>query len=116
MCQAITAYGPSRHSFSDMGIEDIPCGIPNSYEKIKLGGGLSRLAKESGAFRGELTKSNDLAAIFHFWFDGTSKGVCYEQGMFEAQVIALGRQYGIEEGEVDCLCSLYSPYSIRLWV
>ena len=33
MCQAITAHGPSRHSFSDMGIEDIPCGISNSYEK-----------------------------------------------------------------------------------
>ena len=84
--------------------------------KIKLGGGLSRapIAKESGAFRGEFTKSNDLAAIlFTSGSTGPAKGVCYEHGMFEAQVIAIGRQYGIEEGEVDLpmlpIFALFNP-------
>ena len=84
--------------------------------KIKLGGGLSRapIAKESGAFQGELTKSNDLAAIlFTSGSTGPAKGVCYEHGMFEAQVIAIGRQYSIEEGEVDLpmlpIFALFNP-------
>ncbi len=84
--------------------------------KIKLGGGLSRapIAKESGAFRGEFTKSNDLAAIlFTSGSTGPAKGVCYEHGMFEAQVTAIGRQYGIEEGEVDLpmlpIFALFNP-------
>ena len=93
-----------------------PAAFRTVTRKIKLGGGLSRapIAKESGAFQGELTKSNDLAAIlFTSGSTGPAKGVCYEHGMFEAQVIAIGRQYGIEEGEVDLpmlpIFALFNP-------
>ena len=93
-----------------------PAAFRTVSRKIKLGGGLSRapIAKEPGALKGEFTKSDDLAAIlFTSGSTGPAKGVCYEHGMFEAQVLAIGRQYGIEEGEVDLpmlpIFALFNP-------
>jgi len=45
---------------------------------------------------------DELAAIlFTSGSTGPAKGVCYEHGMFAAQVEAIRRQYAIEPGEVD---------------
>ncbi|MGH8019508.1 MAG: fatty acid CoA ligase family protein [Opitutaceae bacterium] len=48
------------------------------------------------------THADDLAAIlFTSGTTGAPKGVCYEHGMFEAQIHAVRDTYGIEPGEVD---------------
>jgi olefin beta-lactone synthetase len=56
----------------------------------------------------------DLAAIlFTSGSTGAPKGVCYEHGMFDAQVSLIGRTYGIEPGEVDLpllpIFALFNP-------
>jgi acyl-CoA synthetase (AMP-forming)/AMP-acid ligase II len=48
------------------------------------------------------SRATDLAAIlFTSGSTGAPKGVCYEHGMFEAQLRLLRDAYGIEPGEVD---------------
>lgn len=48
------------------------------------------------------TQSTDLAAIlFTSGSTGAPKGVCYEHGMFEAQVRLIRDHYGLAPGEVD---------------
>jgi acyl-CoA synthetase (AMP-forming)/AMP-acid ligase II len=48
------------------------------------------------------TRADELAAIlFTSGSTGAPKGVCYEHGMFEAQVRTIRDTYGIEPGEVD---------------
>ncbi len=48
------------------------------------------------------TAADDLAAIlFTSGSTGAPKGVCYEHGMFEAQVRLVRQTYGIQPGEVD---------------
>ncbi len=48
------------------------------------------------------SRASDLAAIlFTSGSTGAPKGVCYEHGMFEAQLRLLRDAYGIEPGEVD---------------
>ena len=47
-------------------------------------------------------KPDDLAAIlFTSGSTGSPKGVCYEHGMFEAQVNLLKQTYGFQPGEID---------------
>lgn len=58
--------------------------------------------------------SNDLAAIlFTSGSTGAPKGVCYEHGMFEAQVRLIRATYGIQPGEVDLpmlpIFALFNP-------
>ena len=58
--------------------------------------------------------ATDLAAIlFTSGSTGAPKGVCYEHGMFEAQVQAVRDTYGIEPGEVDLpmlpIFALFNP-------
>jgi olefin beta-lactone synthetase len=60
------------------------------------------------------TASGDLAAIlFTSGSTGAAKGVCYEHGMFEAQVEAIRAAYAIEPGEVDLpmlpIFALFNP-------
>lgn len=60
------------------------------------------------------TSSRDLAAIlFTSGSTGAPKGVCYEQGMFEAQVRLVKETYGIQPGEVDLpllpIFALFNP-------
>jgi len=48
------------------------------------------------------TEASDLAAVlFTSGSTGAPKGVCYEHGMFEAQVRLVRETYGIESGDVD---------------
>ena len=84
--------------------------------RVKAGGALSRapLSKGSGEIAAAETTARDLAAIlFTSGSTGPPKGVCYEHGMFEAQVSAIREQYGISEGEVDLpmlpIFALFNP-------
>jgi acyl-CoA synthetase (AMP-forming)/AMP-acid ligase II len=58
--------------------------------------------------------ATDLAAIlFTSGSTGAPKGVCYEHGMFDAQVRLIRETYGIEPGEIDLpmlpLFALFNP-------
>jgi acyl-CoA synthetase (AMP-forming)/AMP-acid ligase II len=58
--------------------------------------------------------ASDLAAVlFTSGSTGASKGVCYEHGMFDAQVRLIRATYGIEPGEVDLpmlpIFALFNP-------
>ncbi len=58
--------------------------------------------------------SNELAAIlFTSGSTGAPKGVCYEHGVFEAQVRLIRSTYGIEPGEIDlpmlAVFALFNP-------
>ena len=60
------------------------------------------------------TESNDLAAVlFTSGSTGAPKGVCYEHGMFEAQVRLIAETYGIAAGEIDLpllpIFALFNP-------
>lgn len=60
------------------------------------------------------TSARDLAAVlFTSGSTGPAKGVCYEHGMFEAQVSAIRETYSIEPGEVDLpmlpIFALFNP-------
>ena len=60
------------------------------------------------------TAATDLAAIlFTSGSTGAPKGVCYEHGMFDAQVRLIRDTYGIEPGEIDLpllpIFALFNP-------
>ncbi|MEO6996308.1 MAG: fatty acid CoA ligase family protein, partial [Lacunisphaera sp.] len=82
------------------------------------GSATARLARKSGrtSLKSEIVASgaNDLAAIlFTSGSTGAPKGVCYEHGMFEAQVRLVRDTYGISPGEVDLpmlpIFALFNP-------
>lgn len=82
--------------------------------KIGVGGPLDRVATEFREQSSEPTQRDDLAAVlFTSGSTGAPKGVCYEHGMFEAQVEAIRRQYDIQPGEVDLpmlpIFALFNP-------
>lgn len=82
--------------------------------KIKVGGPLDKIANSFSEEAAEATARNDLAAVlFTSGSTGAPKGVCYEHGMFEAQVEAIRAQYQIEPGEVDLpmlpIFALFNP-------
>ncbi|MEM0965711.1 MAG: fatty acid CoA ligase family protein [Verrucomicrobiota bacterium] len=59
-------------------------------------------ADGSRGFEPADTAPNDLAAIlFTSGSTGPAKGVCYEHGMFQAQIAAVRERFSIEPGEVD---------------
>ncbi len=69
---------------------------------------------DSGTFPMAATQSGDLAAIlFTSGSTGPPKGVCYEHGMFEAQVRLIRDHYGIAPGEMDLpmlpIFALFNP-------
>jgi acyl-CoA synthetase (AMP-forming)/AMP-acid ligase II len=61
----------------------------------RIGGGAAAL-DAAHAEPGELA-----AILFTSGSTGSPKGVCYEHGMFDAQVTLIRETYGIEPGEVD---------------
>ena len=75
---------------------DIKISVGRGFEK-QIGG-----FKNHGAFEVVDSAEDEMAAIlFTSGSTGAAKGVLYEHGMFLAQVEAIRRQYGIEQGEVD---------------
>lgn len=73
-----------------------PCGIFGADRLEQL------VAGQPTHFEPVATQRDDLAAIlFTSGSTGSPKGVCYEHGMFEAQVQLVREAYGIEPGEVD---------------
>lgn len=80
------------------------------------GSATARLAAKFRNRKSEIVNSPaaDLAAIlFTSGSTGAPKGVCYEHGMFEAQVRLVRDTYGIEPGEVDLpllpIFALFNP-------
>ncbi|MDX2110629.1 MAG: fatty acid CoA ligase family protein [Verrucomicrobiota bacterium] len=72
------------------------------------------LSSKSAHFPVAQTQADDLAAIlFTSGSTGSPKGVCYEHGMFEAQVRMLREHYRIQPGEVDLpmlpIFALFNP-------
>lgn len=76
---------------------------------------LTRPGARGGATAEPATASpRDLAAVlFTSGSTGAPKGVCYEHGMFDAQVRLIRETYGIEPGEVDLpllpIFALFNP-------
>lgn len=61
-----------------------------------------------------INEATDLAAVlFTSGSTGAPKGVCYEHGMFEAQIRVIRETYGIERGEIDLpllpIFALFNP-------
>src|SRR6185369_5963508 len=79
----------------------------------------ARLADQNSKIENQKTKSavcaaDELAAIlFTSGSTGAPKGVCYEHGMFEAQVRLIRDTYGIKPGEIDLpmlpIFALFNP-------
>ena len=79
----------------------------------------SHTARDKGRGRrapghGGRPRPGELAAIlFTSGSTGAPKGVCYEHGMFDAQVRLIRETYGIEPGEVDLpllpIFALFNP-------
>lgn len=77
----------------------------------------ARLSARAGPLRSLAVaprRSTDLAAIlFTSGSTGAPKGVCYEHGMFEAQVRIIRETYQIEPGEIDLpllpIFALFNP-------
>ncbi len=89
---------------------------------VRVGASSSLTARLTAAgarvsdFRSEIVASaaGDLAAIlFTSGSTGAPKGVCYEHGMFEAQVRLIRDTYAIEPGEIDLpllpIFALFNP-------
>ncbi len=84
--------------------------------RIPVSGSLTWRIAENGAPLAEAATADpgDLAAIlFTSGSTGAPKGVCYEHGMFEAQVRIIKETYGILPGEVDLpllpIFALFNP-------
>ena len=73
-----------------------------------------RTPKDPQHFECIQSKSSDLGAIlFTSGSTGPAKGVCYEHGMFNAQLRSIQKHYNIERGEIDCpllpVFALFNP-------
>jgi len=84
--------------------------------RIGVSGSLTAQIRGAGGSAGEAAEAEpgDLAAIlFTSGSTGAPKGVCYEHGMFDAQVGLIRETYGIEPGEVDLpllpIFALFNP-------
>jgi olefin beta-lactone synthetase len=74
----------------------------------------AQLGGAAAAFDAVSAGAGELAAIlFTSGSTGSPKGVCYEHGMFDAQVSLIRDTYGIEPGEVDLpllpIFALFNP-------
>ena len=74
----------------------------------------ARVGAAKGAVAPATAEPADLAAIlFTSGSTGAPKGVCYEHGMFDAQVTLIRDTYGIQPGEVDLpllpIFALFNP-------
>ena len=94
--------------------------FPGSFRTVKVrvpvsGSLTARIAGTGAAPEGAATaEAGDLAAIlFTSGSTGAPKGVCYEHGMFEAQVALIRDTYAILPGEIDLpllpIFALFNP-------
>jgi len=95
-----------RPSFRSVNLRFSASGNPLTRRAI-AGGRISR-------FESIPRETTDLAAIlFTSGSTGAPKGVCYEHGMFEAQVRLIQKTYAIEPGEIDLpmlpIFALFNP-------
>ena len=106
-----------RAAFKTVEVRVWVSGSPTA-RTVKSGGPVSRRAaadREVGPpFEPVASAATDLAAIlFTSGSTGAPKGVCYEHGMFEAQVQLVRDTYGITPGEVDLpmlpIFALFNP-------
>ena len=84
--------------------------------RVRVAGSLTARIAGAGAAAAEAATAEpgDLAAIlFTSGSTGAPKGVCYEHGMFDAQVQIIRDTYGIEPGEIDLpllpIFALFNP-------
>jgi acyl-CoA synthetase (AMP-forming)/AMP-acid ligase II len=84
--------------------------------RVPVSGSLTAELRNEAAVSEEMASSSagDLAAIlFTSGSTGAPKGVCYEHGMFDAQVRLIAETYGIQPGEVDLpllpIFALFNP-------
>ena len=83
--------------------------------RVPASGSLTAMRGPAGAAaEAARAEPGDLAAIlFTSGSTGAPKGVCYEHGMFEAQVSLIRETYGIEAGEIDLpllpIFALFNP-------
>ncbi len=102
---------PMAHAVSRL----VPWAFRSVEARVRVSSSMTaRIA--AGGPRAEPASSEpaDLAAIlFTSGSTGAPKGVCYEHGMFDAQVSILRDTYGIEPGEVDLpllpIFALFNP-------
>jgi olefin beta-lactone synthetase len=88
-----------------------------STVKVRVSASSSQTARvraAAGAVEPATAEPADLAAIlFTSGSTGAPKGVCYEHGMFEAQVGLIRETYGIQPGEIDLpllpIFALFNP-------
>ena len=82
--------------------------VPVSTSHTARMGGRASPVEAAAAEPGELA-----AILFTSGSTGAPKGVCYEHGMFDAQVTLIRKTYGIEPGEVDLpllpIFALFNP-------
>ena len=114
-----------RTAFSSVVIRLWVRGSPTA-RLLKTGGPVSRRAADGGQYvspdgretvppaEPSAIAATDLAAIlFTSGSTGAPKGVCYEHGMFEAQVQLVRDTYGLTPGEVDLpmlpIFALFNP-------
>ncbi|MGE9293206.1 MAG: AMP-binding protein, partial [Puniceicoccales bacterium] len=94
--------------------------FPKSFRSVRNRVTLNRRfldsakAAVSNAPKPAETKADELAAIlFTSGSTGPAKGVCYEHGMFEAQVRMLREHFAIQPGEIDLpmlpIFALFNP-------
>ena len=82
--------------------------------RVSVGRSFERRLQPGARFATVETRSDEAAAIlFTSGSTGAPKGVCYEHGMFDAQVRLIGGRFGIERGEVDLpmlpIFALFNP-------
>ncbi len=82
--------------------------------RVAVGRSFERHLSPDARFATAETQPGEAAAIlFTSGSTGAPKGVCYEHGMFDAQVRLIGGRFGIEKGEVDLpmlpIFALFNP-------
>lgn len=82
--------------------------------RVSVGRGFEGRLPRNVGFTPVETRADETAAIlFTSGSTGAPKGVCYEHGMFDAQVRLIGGRFGIEPGEVDLpmlpIFALFNP-------
>jgi len=99
-----------RKAFRSVAVRVPASGSPLARRVIAAAPGVAGRERTEVVFR----EATDLAAVlFTSGSTGAPKGVCYEHGMFEAQVRLIRKTYDIQPGEIDLpmlpIFALFNP-------